>query len=70
MEGMAFVNTVVRGIDTAPDHENIPTAVFCQPPVGTAGLTEEEAIERGLTCDVYTSSFTPMKSTLAGRTGK
>jgi len=70
MEGMAFVNTVVRGIDTAPDYENIPAAVFCQPPVGTVGMTEEDAIAKGLTCDIYTSSFTPMKSQLAGRTEK
>jgi glutathione reductase (NADPH) len=70
MEGMAFVDTVVRGIDTAPDYENVPCAIFCQPPVGTVGLTEEEAVAKGLTCDIFTSSFTPMKSTLAGRTEK
>ena len=45
-------------------------AVFCQPPVACIGLTEEQAIAEGRTCDIYTSSFTPMKLTLAGRTEK
>ena len=70
MEGMAFVETVVRGNDKEPDYENVPCAVFCQPPVACIGLTEEQAIAEGRTCDIYTSSFTPMKLTLAGRTEK
>lgn len=28
------------------DYENIPTVVFSHPPIGTVGLTEEEALER------------------------
>ena len=70
MEGMAFKDTVVRGIPTKPDYENIPSAVFCQPPVATVGLTEEQAIAAGMTCDIYTSTFTPMKISLAGRVEK
>jgi glutathione reductase (NADPH) len=70
MEGMAFVETVVRGNDKEPDYENVPCAVFSQPPVACVGLTEEQAIAEGRTCDIYTSSFTPMKLTLAGRTEK
>ena len=70
MEGMAFVETVVRGNDKEPDYENVPCAVFCQPPVACIGLTEEQAIAEGRTCDIYPSSFTPMKLTLAGRTEK
>ena len=70
MEGMAFKDTVVRGIPTKPDYENIPSAVFCQPPVATVGMTEAQAIAAGHTCDVYTSTFTPMKISLAGRVEK
>ena len=61
MEGMAFKDTVVLGKPTKPDYENIASAVFSQPPVATVGLTEEQAVAAGMTCDVYTSTFTPMK---------
>ena len=46
-------------------HAQIPTAVFCQPPLGTVGLTEEEAVARlHGDIDVYISRFRPMKNTL------
>jgi glutathione reductase (NADPH) len=70
MEGMAFKDTVVLGKPTKPDYENIPSAVFCQPPVATVGMTEEQAVAAGLTCDIFTSTFTPMKISLAGRVEK
>ena len=34
-EGMAFVDTVFKGVPTAPDHDLIPTAIFTQPEMGT-----------------------------------
>jgi len=40
--------------------------VFSQPPIGTVGLAEEKARERG-PIDVYVSHFRPMKYTLSGR---
>ena len=43
----------------------VPTAVFCQPPLGTVGLTEEQAVEQlHGDIDVYISKFKPMKNTL------
>lgn len=43
------------------DYDNIPTVVFTHPPVGTIGLTEEEARERhGDNVKVYRSQFNPM----------
>ncbi len=51
----------------AVDYENIPTAVFCQPNIGTVGLTEEQAKEQFADIDVYVSSFRPMKHTMSGR---
>lgn len=66
-EGAAFVQTVFNDNPTRVDHSNIPTAVFSTPPIGTVGLTEEEArIEYG-DIDVYVSRFRPMKYTLSGR---
>ncbi len=43
------------------DYENIPTVMFSHPPIGTIGLTEEQArTEHGDAVKVYTSSFTAM----------
>jgi glutathione reductase (NADPH) len=44
----------------------IPTAVFSVPPIGTCGLTEEDAAKHG-PVDVYVAKFTPMRHTLSGR---
>jgi glutathione reductase (NADPH) len=49
------------------DYSAIPTAVFCQPNIGTVGLTEEEARESGHRLRIYRSEFRPMKYTLSGR---
>ena len=49
------------------DYSAIPTAVFCQPSIGTVGLTEEEAREAGHRLRIYRSEFRPMKDTLSGR---
>lgn len=49
------------------DYNCIPTAVFCQPNIGTVGLTEEEARAAGHTVSIYRSEFRPMKHTLSGR---
>lgn len=49
------------------DYTSIPTAVFCQPNIGTVGLTEEEAREAGYQLRIYRSEFKPMKHTLSGR---
>jgi len=49
------------------EYANIPTAVFCQPNIGTVGPSEEEARLKYSSIDVYESSFRPMKHTLSGR---
>ena len=47
------------------DYENVPTVVFSHPPLGTVGLTEEQARERhGDAVRVYTSRFRPMLTAL------
>ncbi len=46
--------------------EAIPTAVFSAPPIGTCGMTEEQAAECG-PVDVYVAQFTPMRHTMSGR---
>ena len=49
------------------DYQAIPTAVFCQPNIGTVGLTEQEARDAGHSVTIYRSEFRPMKYTLSGR---
>ncbi len=67
MEGHAFADTQFGGRDRPVEHDNTPAAVFSQPPVGTVGLSEQEARERGHRLKLFRSGFTPMKYTLAGR---
>ncbi|SDI16075.1 glutathione-disulfide reductase [Lutimaribacter saemankumensis] len=65
-EGMAFVETVFKGNPTPVDHDLIPTAIFTQPEMGTIGMSEEEARDRG-PIEVYATSFKPMRESFAGR---
>lgn len=65
-EGRAVVETLFRDRPTSVDHENVPSAVFSQPPVGTVGLSEERARALG-EIDVYVSNFRPLKHTITGR---
>ena len=64
-EGMAVVRRLFKPEQYRPvDYQNIPTAVFSQPPIGTVGLTEEQALEQGHNVQVFESRFRPMKLTL------
>ena len=65
-EGMAFVATQFEDRPTAMNYDDVPAAVFSQPPVGTVGLMEAEARANG-DVDIYMSRFRPMKHTLSGR---
>ena len=66
-EGHCFAETVFNDNPISPDHEDVPTAVFSQPAIGTCGLTEAEAHARHPAIDVYLSTFRPLKHTLSGR---
>jgi glutathione reductase (NADPH) len=65
-EGRAFADTVFGGLDTPFHHDQVATAVFTDPAIGTVGLTEAQAIERGATV-IYASQFRPMATTFAKR---
>ena len=67
-EGMALAKAWYSGAELQVDYSNIATAVFCQPNIGTVGLSEEEALAKNYDIDVYTSNFKPMKNTLSGVT--
>ena len=64
-EGRAVAETLFNNNPIKMDHADVPTAVFSQPPIGTVGLTEEQAREQyGDDVDVYCARFRPMKNTL------
>ena len=66
-EAMALVKHFQTGKVTEIDYNNIPTAVFCQPNIGTVGLSEEEARNSGMAVTIYKSEFRPMRHTVSGR---
>ena len=65
-EAMAFAQTQFSGQVQMMDYHAIPTAVFSQPPIGTVGLTEEEAIAAGHKVTIFESTFRPLKHTVSG----
>jgi len=66
-EGAAVATTLFGGLQTPVDHNDVPSAVFSQPPVGTVGLTESEAAAKLGKVDIYKASFRPLRHTLSGR---
>jgi glutathione reductase (NADPH) len=66
-EAMCFVETAFKNNPTRPDHQHIPTAVFSTPEIGSVGLSEQNALLKGHTVDIYKSSFRPLLHTLGGR---
>jgi glutathione reductase (NADPH) len=69
-EGMSFARRQFGGVETTVDYEFIPTAVFCQPNIGTVGFTEDQARSRFGAVRVFKSSFKPMKHSISGRDEK
>ena len=66
-EGMCLAATLFDGRPTQPCHENVPSAVFSQPPIGSVGLTEAQARAQFDAVDVYRTRFRELKHTLSGR---
>jgi glutathione reductase (NADPH) len=65
-EGMVFAFNTYNGESRKMDYRDIPSAVFSNPPIGTVGLSEEEAVAEYGAVDVYLSEFRPMKHTMSG----
>jgi len=66
-EAMTLVRQLFQGSTSKLDYEFIPTAVFCQPNIGTVGMTEEEAQATLPSVRVYETNFRAMKHTISGR---
>ncbi|MBX9752696.1 MAG: glutathione-disulfide reductase [Roseococcus sp.] len=67
--GHALADTLFGNKPRRASYENVPSAVFTSPPIGTVGLSEEEAAARG-PVDIYVTRFTPMRHTISGRPGR
>jgi glutathione reductase (NADPH) len=65
-EAMVVVDRLFGSGGRTMDYENIPTAVFTHPNIGTVGLTEARARERHGRIRTYRSEFRPLKHTLSG----
>ncbi len=52
------------------NYDNIATVIFSQPPIGTVGMSEHEAIDKGHDVEVFKTRFTPMRHQLAKRDEK
>lgn len=49
-------------------YENVPSVVFSHPPIGSVGLTEEQArADHGEAVKIYSTRFTPMYHAISGR---
>ena len=67
--GHALADTLFGNKPRRASYDNVPTAVFTSPPIGTVGLSEEAAAKLG-PVDVYVSRFTPMRHTISKREGR
>ena len=66
-EGMAVARRLFAGLDPHVDYQQIPTAVFSRPTIGTVGMTQEQAIAAGHDVATFKSDFRPMVHTMSGR---
>jgi glutathione reductase (NADPH) len=70
--GRLWADRVYGGRTVAMSYENIPTAVFTDPPIGTVGMGEQEAkLQFGdEAVTVFRARFRPMLHSLTGRDQK
>ena len=71
MEATALSETLFGPRPKAPNYDNVPSAVFSQPPVAKCGLSEAEAADKYGEVEVFMSEFKPLKHTMpTGRAGQ
>jgi len=66
-EARALAETLFNNNKLKLNRANIPTAVFAIPPVGSVGLSEEQARAKGAAIEIYRARFRPLKHTVSGR---
>ncbi len=69
-EGEFVARALFSGQPREMSYENIATAVFCHPNIGTVGLSEAAARQAGYDVVVYADATRPLKHTLSGSNEK
>lgn len=67
-EGMVVAARLFNNGGREMSYDNIPTAVFSHPNVGTVGLSEEDARKKVGEVRIFKSEFKALKHTLSGNT--
>jgi glutathione reductase (NADPH) len=67
-KGHALADRLFAGSNRHVSLENVPTAIFSSPPIGTVGLSEQQASDRGIQYHVFKQMFRPLKHRLTART--
>jgi len=65
-EGMIVAESLFGDSGRSLDYENIPTAIFSNPNVGTVGMSEAKARERHGEIDVFRTTFGSLRHQLTG----
>ena len=66
-EGHALADTLFGNLPRVPSYDNVPSAVFSDPPIGAVGLSEDVARSRYAKVDIYKTTFRPLRHAVSGR---
>lgn len=66
-EGHAFADSIFGMKPRNVDYNNVASAVFTTPEIGTVGLSETAAVSKFPNIHIYETAFRPMRATLSGR---
>ena len=69
-EGHAFSDREFGNKNRFISYDNVPSAVFSQPPVSVVGLTLEDAKTLNIKAKEFVSEFNPLKNTITGKQEK
>ena len=69
-EGHAFSDREFGNKKRFISYDNVPSAVFSQPPVSVVGLTLEDAKTLNIKAKEFVSEFNPLKNTITGKQEK
>ena len=69
-EGHAFADSFYGDAARKIDHTNVASAVFSMPPIGSVGMSEQDALASGLKPIIFQAAFRAMKNTISGREEK
>ena len=69
-EGHALADSLFGKNPRTVDHSNVASAVFSMPPIGSVGMSEDDAVASGLNPKIFAASFRAMKNTISGRPEK